>query len=148
MTEIISNNFGAVNGIENKLFTLSNGKMKVSIMNYGATIVSIKLLMKFKWDWCVYDTVEDYQNRGGYLAAIIGRSSNRISNAQFILNGNKYKLYANEKTNNLHVGKVGFDKKIWKITPNNLKYKHLGNSILTKNHTYNYKTIYKFLIVK
>lgn len=119
MLEIVSKDFGIVNGVENKLFTMSNGKTQVDIMNYGATIVAIRTLDK-NGDTvdvvCGYDNVEDYINHGGYLGAIIGRNSNRISNAKFILNGKEYKVANNENKNNLHGGNVGFDKKMWDIS--------------------------------
>ena len=44
---------------------------------------------------------------------MIGRNSNRIENSEFELNGKIYKLNANDGRNNLHGGKVGFDKKVW-----------------------------------
>lgn len=59
------------------------------------------------------DTLEEYLNNKGYFGALIGRNSNRIENAEFELNGEKYTLCKNNKENNIHGGKIGFDKKIW-----------------------------------
>lgn len=60
-----------------------------------------------------YDTLEEYENNPGYYGALIGRNSNRIKNAEFVLNEVKYHLYKNDGNNNLHGGKTGFDKKVW-----------------------------------
>ena len=54
----------------------------------------------------------------GYFNSIIGRVGNRISNSEFTLNNNVYKLSNNIGENHLHGGKEGFNKKIWSI--NNL----------------------------
>jgi aldose 1-epimerase len=62
-----------------------------------------------------YNDFEGYVNDTSYLNCIVGRVSGRISNAKFILNNNKYKLYANDGNHHLHGGKQGFNKKIWKI---------------------------------
>lgn len=116
MTNITSKEFGTVNGTVNTLYTLSNGTTEVDIMTYGATIVAIRTPDKNgnKLDvLCGYDCVEDYMKNGGYLGAIIGRSSNRIANGEFILNENTYKIGKNEGNNNLHGGPNGFDTKMW-----------------------------------
>ena len=81
------------------------------MLNYGGIIAKI-----------IYNGVdvvlgrnsfEEYLNNEGYFGALIGRNSNRIENSEFELNGKVYNLFANDGRNNLHGGKVGFDKKIW-----------------------------------
>lgn len=57
--------------------------------------------------------LETYSENPGYFGALIGRNSNRIENAEFLLNGKNYTLAANEGSCNLHGGVKGFDKKIW-----------------------------------
>lgn len=44
-----------------------------------------------------------------YLGSIIGRTTNRISNSVFILNGVTYTLDKNDGENSLHGGFSGFD---------------------------------------
>ena len=39
----------------------------------------------------------------------------RIGQSKFSLNGEEYNLYSNAEPHHLHGGKVGFNKKIWKI---------------------------------
>ena len=53
---------------------------------------------------------------------IIGRSANRIKNAEFTLNGLKYYLEKNNHNNNLHSGSANFNKKTFDIIDKNDKY--------------------------
>lgn len=120
MTTIISKDFGSLNdGRKVTLYTLSNGTTEVDIMNYGATIVSIRTPDAsgvVRDVLCGWATPRDYQSHGGYLGAIIGRNSNRVKNARFLLNQKEYQLGANEKSNNLHGGPNGFDTKLWDLS--------------------------------
>lgn len=93
-------------------YTLSNKDgMTAEILNYGGIIR--KLVYKDTDVVLGRDTLEEYLNNSGYFSALIGRNSNRIQNSEFELNGKKYQLFANDGKNNLHGGKIGFDKKIW-----------------------------------
>lgn len=93
-------------------FTLSNDNgLTAEILNYGGIIR--KLVYKDVDVVLGRESMEEYLNNTGYYGAIIGRNSNRIENAEFTLNGKVYKLFNNNGRNNIHGGKVGFDKKIW-----------------------------------
>ncbi|MEG2053298.1 MAG: aldose epimerase family protein [Oscillospiraceae bacterium] len=99
-------------------YILSNDDIILTVANLGATVLS--LLVKDKDGQFVdvvlgYDTVYDYQRQTGYMGATVGRCANRIGGAAFVLNGEKIKLSHNEGANQLHGGKNGFDKKIWKV---------------------------------
>ena len=48
-----------------------------------------------------------------YFGAIIGRYANRIANASFSLNGKTYTLDANNGTNTLHGGFLGWNTAVW-----------------------------------
>ena len=96
------------------LYTLTNKNgLTAEILNYGGIIR--KLIYKDVDVVLGRDTMEEYVNNNGCFSALIGRNSNRIENAEFELNGKVYKLFANNGRNNLHGGKVGFDKKIWDV---------------------------------
>lgn len=60
-----------------------------------------------------YDKPEDYKGDTTYFGAIVGRVANRIAGAEFTLDGNVYKLVANEGNNTLHGGKIGFSQVFW-----------------------------------
>lgn len=56
---------------------------------------------------------EDYLSDNYYMGAIIGRFANRISQAEFSLNGKRYTLEANDGKNCNHGGTSGFHQKAW-----------------------------------
>ncbi|MCL1935146.1 MAG: galactose mutarotase [Defluviitaleaceae bacterium] len=99
------------------IFTLSNKNgMKVSIIEYGARITKILVPdNKGNFDNVVLglNTLEDYIKDKSYLGAICGRTSGRISNASFSLNGKVYNITKNDNENNLHGGTLGFSEVFW-----------------------------------
>ena len=98
-------------------FKLTNGKVELSVISWGATITSIKVdgvdvVLGF-------DDMEGYTSAEGrgknpYMGAVVGRVANRIAEAQFELEGKKYSLAKNNGPNALHGGLVGIDKVNWK----------------------------------
>ncbi len=112
--------FGSAFGKAVDLITISNkNNMSFEVMSLGATIRSIKTPDKNGVVTDVvlgYETVEEYLEHDSYFGACIGRYANRIANSEITVNGVKYPLTVNENANQLHGGKVGFDKKIWEFT--------------------------------
>ncbi len=109
---IIKEKYGEINGSEVYIFTLDNSVgLSAKILNYGGIITNLV----FDGTDVVFgrDSFEEYLQNNGYYGALIGRNSNRIENSEFTLNGKTYKLYSNNGRNNLHGGKIGFDKKVW-----------------------------------
>ncbi len=106
------------NGDEVLMYTLKNKLgAEVKIINFGAAVVSLTAPDRnnnYSDIVLGYDSLKGYINDSAYLGAIVGRNANRISKAEFTLNGKKYKLSANEGENQLHGGKVGFNKVLWK----------------------------------
>ena len=113
-----SNFFGSIGNkeiIQYKLINKSN--LQVNIINYGATITNIFVPDK---DGILEDIVLGFDNLEGYLqkgnryfGSTIGRYANRISNAEFFIDGVRYKLTPNYEKHSLHGGLAGFDKAIW-----------------------------------
>lgn len=100
------------------LYTLTNAQgVEARIMNYGATIVSLKVPDRAGR---LGDVVLGFDDLGSYLkghpffGCIAGRYANRIAKGRFTLNGVEYKLAVNNGANHLHGGSKGFDKQIWK----------------------------------
>lgn len=60
-----------------------------------------------------FDTLELWVSTGKNHGATCGRFANRLGAAAFNLNGQTYKLNANEKANTLHGGLEGFNAKLW-----------------------------------
>lgn len=106
-------------GREVKKYTLTNQNgMEVSVIDLGATIVSVKLAGadgKVRDVVLGYDNPADYQTRTCYFGAVIGRNSNRIDHARISLDGAEYQLEQNDNENNLHSGKNGFHAVIWTV---------------------------------
>ncbi len=134
---MIKNNFSQINpsinanlygflSDESEVFchTLSNkNDAELSIMNYGATITSLKipLIDGSKIDVVLgFDTLEDYINSyylpsPPYFGTTVGRFAGRINNAEFLLNGKRNFLNKNHGEHNLHGGILGFSRGLWRV---------------------------------
>jgi aldose 1-epimerase len=113
-------------------YTLSNGSMTVSILDYGGIIQSLTVPDRRGNEGNVtlgFANIDGYTNdayvkSNPYFGAIIGRYGNRIGPVGgkdgappgFILDGKTYTLDANNGVASLHGGFVGFDKVMWKAT--------------------------------
>ena len=108
-----------LNGNTVRLFTISNSNgMVAKITNFGAILVSLFVPNKEgKLDDVVlgFDTLEKYfYNDVCYFGSTVGRNSNRVKNAKFVLNGISYKLDKNEREkNNLHSGFNPYNSRLW-----------------------------------
>jgi aldose 1-epimerase len=106
------------------LFALRNDKgAEVLITNYGAIITTYKIKMP---DGSINDIVlgfndvwdylsEKYLKNYSYFGAAIGRYANRIKDAVFSIDGQRYEVSKNFGPDQLHGGFTGFDKKVWKV---------------------------------
>lgn len=97
-------------------YTMENQFLRLRILDYGATIQEVSVRdRQGRWvDVALgYDSVAEYESRGGYLGACVGRVANRLGGAAFELNGKTYTLAKNDGNNHLHGGMRGFDKYVW-----------------------------------
>lgn len=102
---------------------INKNGIEVKIINYGATINSIKIPLKTGKIIDVVlglDTLEDYIKSyeiGGspYYGATIGRYSGRINQGSFTLNNKKYQLEKNQNNHTLHGGNIGLSQRIWEV---------------------------------
>ena len=100
-------------------YVLSNGKMTVKVITYGAIITEIDVPDRNGKVADVvlgFDSLEGYLGSHPYFGAATGRVANRIAKAKFTLDGKEYKLAANNGPNTLHGGLKGFDKVVWKAS--------------------------------
>jgi aldose 1-epimerase len=99
------------------IYTLRNSKgAEARILTYGGIVQSLMMPDKHgKFADMVlgYDNLEGYLTNLPYFGALIGRYANRIGGAKFTLDGQTYKLAANNGPNSLHGGLKGFDKIVW-----------------------------------
>jgi aldose 1-epimerase len=127
---ISSKPWGTVGGKSVRLYTLSNGSMKVNITNFGGIIQSIyapdrtgklaDVTLGFA-NLKGYETNDaTKQPTGGsgttYFGATVGRYANRIANGKFTLNGTTYHLPINNGPNTLHGGTNSWNKEVWTPT--------------------------------
>ena len=90
--------------------------IRVQLIDYGATVTNI---------WCadrdgsVGDVLlgcpspEDHDKPHPHFNCIVGRYANRITDAQFELDGIRYQLEANIPPHQLHGGSRGFANRLW-----------------------------------
>ena len=102
-------------------FTLTNERrMKVRLMDYGATVISVETPDKngkFANVTLSFPTLEGYLQRHPYFGSTVGRYANRIAKGKFELDGKEYTLAVNNGENHLHGGVKGFDAVLWRATP-------------------------------
>ncbi len=96
-----------------KTHSLKNENFELTVMEFGATVNSLK----FKGQETVMrcESEQEYVDTAAFFSAAIGRYGNRIGNAAFTLDGKEYKLVPNEGKNQLHGGPNAFDKRYWTV---------------------------------
>ena len=107
--------------------TNKNG-FQLQVMNYGATIKSLKIPLKNGEMLDVvlgFNSLEDYLcsfalESAPYFGATIGRFAGRINNGIFKLNNTAFQLNNNNSNHSLHGGKIGFSQKVWEVKNVNL----------------------------
>lgn len=82
------------------LYTLTNGTLTLSVLDYGCRIQS--LIFGGRDVVCGYDTLDGYLADDSYQGAFVGRVANRIAGGRFTLNGKTYQLEINNGKNHLH----------------------------------------------
>lgn len=117
---IVVEPWGQIDGVKIQRFTLDNGRMRVRIIDYGATVTEclvpgpegemIDIVLGF-------DDLAGYIERSQYFGCIVGRCANRIDSGKFTLDGTEYALATNNGDHHLHGGVKGFDKSIWGARP-------------------------------
>jgi aldose 1-epimerase len=99
------------------LYTLTNKNgMQAGIITYGGAVVQLMVpdrAGKTADVVLAMDDLDGMRKQTAFFGALIGRYGNRIGHAQFTLDGQTYKLPANDGANTLHGGPEGFDKRVW-----------------------------------
>ena len=100
------------------LFTLTDAQSRMSaeLIEYGATVRSIVLHTENgALDVAAgYDTLAEYERGSCYFGAAVGRFGNRLGGARFCVDGEEYRVFANERGNCLHGGAKGFSHVVWR----------------------------------
>lgn len=95
------------NGVKARIITLGANLQALEVPDRAGKTVDVTL---------GYDDVASYVKNPVYWGQTIGRYANRIAGGKFALDGKTYQLSQNDKTNSLHGGTEGFDKRVWRIT--------------------------------
>ena len=112
----------------------NNIGMEAVVINYGATLVSLKVPDSNGKSSDVvlgYDSVAGYEQDKSYFGATVGRYGNRIAGGQFMLNGTAFQVPKNDGPNSLHGGSPGFNKRIW----TGAERSHTGAQVLEMSYT-------------
>src|SRR5437762_777279 len=94
------------NGVSARIMTLGATLQALSAPDRSGRVADVTL---------GYDDARSYVEHPNYWCQTIGRYANRIAGGRFTLDGKTYQLTLNDKTNSLHGGTTGFDKRNWQI---------------------------------
>jgi aldose 1-epimerase len=115
--QIMKESFGQLDHQPVYSFTIINDQgTEITAINYGCIITRIMTTDKnghLENIILGYEALEDYLSDSNYLGAIVGRVAGRIRGGSFELDGKKYTVAQNDRTNHLHGGIKGFDKVVW-----------------------------------
>jgi aldose 1-epimerase len=99
--------------------TLKNARgIQARVITYGATLQSLIAPDRTGVPAEVtlgYDSTAEYESKPNYFGVTVGRYANRVAGGRFTLDGHAFQLPLNDKTNSLHGGTRGFDKRSWRI---------------------------------
>ncbi len=105
------------------VMTARNG-VSISFMTYGGTITDVTTPDRQGHAGHIvlgFPKLRDYETTSAqgelYFGALLGRYSNWIRQGRFSLNGQVYQITLTDPPNTIHGGKMGFDKRIWKVKP-------------------------------
>ena len=106
-------------GREASLYTLTSGNLTAVFSDYGATLV--KLFVPDREGKLAdvvlgFDDPNQYTGSDTFFGAVIGRNTNRIGGAAFVLNGKRYQLPANDGgKHSLHSGPNPYKNRLWTV---------------------------------
>jgi aldose 1-epimerase len=95
------------NGVSARIMTLGATLQAFNVPDRSGRVADITL---------GYDDAASYVTKPNFWGQTVGRYANRIASGTFAIDGRTYRLPLNDKTNSLHGGTTGFDKRVWRIT--------------------------------
>lgn len=110
--------FGYVSHRQAYLYTIRNENITARLTDFGATLVSLLVPDRNGDPADVvlgYKCAEDYAADNSCMGAVVGRNANRIAGAQICINGETYRLTANDGAHSLHSLPDGYSHRLWKV---------------------------------
>ena len=90
---------------------LRRGRLEAEVMTLGAAVLSLRVPDREGRPVDVvlgWNCPAAYEENGGYLGMLVGRYANRIAGSRCVIDGQEFRLTANEGTKQLHGGPKGF----------------------------------------
>jgi aldose 1-epimerase len=112
-----SNFQSTIQGKPTDLYYLKSKKLKATLCNYGARMVSLQVPDKNGKlvDITVgFASIDDYvKAKDQCYGAVVGRYAGRIAGGKFLIDDNQYQLALNNGNNAIHGGNTGFQTRVW-----------------------------------
>lgn len=92
--------------------------MSATVIAYGATLQSVRVPDRegvFADVTLGHAALAPYLEQPQFFGSSVGRVANRIAGGRFVLDGEEYRVPANDGPNALHGGPCGFDKVLWDV---------------------------------
>lgn len=92
--------------------------ISATVIAFGATLQSVCVPDRdgtFADVTLGHTTLAPYLDQPQFFGSSVGRVANRIAGGRFVLDGQEYRVPANDGPNALHGGPCGFDKKLWDV---------------------------------
>lgn len=92
--------------------------ISVTLITYGGTLQSVRVPDRdgmFADVTLGHATLQPYLDQPQFFGSTVGRVANRIAGGRFTIDGQEYRVPANDGPNALHGGPHGFDKVLWEV---------------------------------
>lgn len=112
---ITKRKFDVYNGKDVYLYILKNDFLEVGVLDFGGILQSLKVKIPsgFVDVSCSAKNCAEYVSFDAHMGGTVGRVANRIGNATFLLNGERYYLDKNVGDSTLHSGFNPYDYRLF-----------------------------------
>ncbi len=101
-----------------KQYTIENDNISLTILDKGASILSLKVFTDNQWRECTlaYEDIEEYDENLYYLNSVTGPHAGRVKYGKYMDGDKEIQLDCNNQGHHLHGGKNGTHQHSFKIT--------------------------------
>lgn len=121
---IVQTKFGTYKGADVTQYQMQNSQgMQLKIMNYGATLTSLKIpdktgnIDQISTGFNQFKSYfsDEYNDNNPYFGGVVGRYASFLKNGRFSREDQTYQLSKNAGEHHLHGGQQGLDKRMWQL---------------------------------